>query len=290
MTDLVPHANATIALPEEHFSDAQLALAKRTVAPDLSDGEFLLFMSISAKYQLDPLRGEVWPARIGGRLMPIVGRDGLLSIAERFSDYQGWEGDVVREFDTFRKRMTPDGPVVEHEYEAAGKRFSVDADGKPVIDASGEKRRGAPIGAWAIVHRAGRRPTYFYAPWAEYNKGKNAWTTNPTAMALKAALGNALKLAFNLSGLYTEADAAPGKDALDAPPPEPAWGEDDLGEELKRLAGSVAERYPGWQRPAKLRVLLASATTEEREALAQVMREKLGEAAEDPITEAEVVA
>lgn len=269
----MPSELATIPVTElarGAWDEEKVSIIKKSVASELTDPEFQVFLETAARYGLDPLRQEIWPMKMGGKFVPLVGRDGLLSIAQRHPDFAGWEGDVVREFDTFRKTSDPDRPVV-HEYELAGARMVVE-DGKPKRDPESEKRRGNPVGAYAIVYRNGRRPTYFFAPWAEYNRGQQAWRTHPSAMILKAALATALRLAFNLSGLYAAAefgleDAPGGRVDLTAPPAEPDYGEGPDGEWLRALVAEANRVQPGSYRPAKLAALMG-ASDFEREALA----------------------
>jgi phage recombination protein Bet len=232
----VPSELATIPVTElarGAWDEEKVSIIKKSVASELTDPEFQVFLETAARYGLDPLRQEIWPMKMGGKFVPLVGRDGLLSIAQRHPDFAGWEGDVVREFDTFRKTSDPDRP---------------------------------------IVYRNGRRPTYFFAPWAEYNRGQQAWRTHPSAMILKAALATALRLAFNLSGLYAAAefgleDAPGGRVDLTAPPAEPDYGEGPDGEWLRALVAEANRVQPGSYRPAKLAALMG-ASDFEREALA----------------------
>jgi len=246
------------------FQDEQRRLIRHTIAPTLTEAEFDLFLDIAARHQLNPLTGEIWAAKMPGRngepgkLTTIVGRDGFLAIANRNADFEGMDFDIVRENDTFRKLA--DG-TYEHTF-----------------DMSGGKDRGKPIGAYAVVYRRGRRPTPFFAPWAEYNSGRNAWKSNPTAMIIKCAQANALRLAYNLSGLYSDAEM----DHVVSDPDrnhelEPDFGTDELGDRLRGLVDRANDLKPGSYRPAKVRMLLANATDLERAAFAESLERFIAE-------------
>lgn len=269
-TDLVPSGDrhdVTVAA-RNAFEDEQKALIRHTVAPSLTPAEFDLFLELAARYQLNPLHGEIWAAKMPGRngepgkFTPIVGRDGFLAIANRHPDFEGFDADVVREADTFSKR--PDG-TYEHTFtQGPGKDGERDA-------------RGGILGSYCVVYRRGRRPVTFYAPWSEYNTGQRAWKNNPTAMILKCALANALRLAFNLSGLYIDAemdriveDSAPSDAEAD-------FGDDELGRELRGLVDAINVAAPGRYRPTKVRLLLANATDDERAAFRDALAREVKE-------------
>jgi len=200
------------------WTPEQVDLIRRTVAPGASDDEAALFLRVAQSLDLNPFLKEVWcvkqldadgvpktnrkgeeyPAQI------MVGRDGLLTIAERSGVFDGLVSGVVKTGDEFE--------------------FGLE---KPthVFGAT----RGKIVGAYAYAYRSDRRYPYrMFAEWAEHGLpmtrqgGKpdgalinpwSPWSKTPSLMIKKVAEANALKLAFRASGVI----------AADAPEPdEPA--------------------------------------------------------------------
>lgn len=165
----------------------EIATIRATVAKDATNDELKMFLHLSQTYGLDPFAKEIWFIKMGRTPTIMTSRDGYLKIANNSEDYDGMVSDVVYEGDTFKK--TVDG--VEHVY--------------------GANKRGAVVGAYALVYRRDKRfPSYVFAPFKDYNSGRDAWRQYPHAMILKVAESMALKRAFSLSGLVTreEMDAA----------------------------------------------------------------------------------
>lgn len=272
------------------YDAEQVALIKATVAKDCSDAEFAMYLDLAGRYQLDPFAREIFAAKIGsrdgqsGRVAIIVGRDGFLKIANRHEDFLGLEGDVVREHDTFRKKAGEIYP--EHTYEGHVLPPLNDDKGKPKVPIEWPPNaRGAIVGAWAVVQRRDRMPTYFYAPWSEYvpnadRKSKTPWGKQESAMILKCAETTALRKAYSITGVWGEEEMASAlvQEEVDA-------GVLDYGDEptmrawLPKLFVAVNEAKPNSIRPAKQRLLLKGLDQDEREALAAdlvTQIEKLG--------------
>jgi phage recombination protein Bet len=221
----------------------QIKTIRATVAKDLNAAEFRMGMSIAAKYQLDPLLKEIWFAKSAGRngaegrVLIMVGRDGLMRNAERHEDYRGFDTDVVRENDRFKVVRLPTGErSIEHEYEG------------------GPEARGPIVGAWAIVQRIGRPSTYFFAPMSEYKPSSSSsyspWSTQPSVMIQKCALSLCFRLAFNLSGVIGEDEGARAThDAgFAAPAPDNAAAGAQL---MQAVPESLRERFSAAWREAK---------------------------------------
>jgi len=145
----------------EVFDEKARALVQRTVAPNTTPEELLMFLSLCANYNLDPFAREAWcikiPGKNGGegRLTMIVGKYGWLKIVERQDDYQGTIAGVVHKGDTFKKMAKPVKlPSGQHTY--VHHEFDVTGD------------RGPLLGAYAEVHREGRAPEFFYAKLEQY--------------------------------------------------------------------------------------------------------------------------
>jgi len=172
----------------DHIDKRRLDLIRKTVAKDCTDAEIASFLELAQRYDLDPFAREIWCVKNKGRLLMMVGRDGLRKVALR----QGLtvDADVVHENDEFKVERTPEGRKVTHIY------------GHP-------KERGAIVGAWCEVAGVDGNG-FFYAPLEEYLP-KNAseyspWTKQVSVMILAAAERQALRQATPLSGLLAEGE------------------------------------------------------------------------------------
>jgi hypothetical protein len=173
----------------------------------ISRGELAAFLELAASYQLDPFSGEVWLAKSKrGRVLIMVGRDGLRKIAQRNGLYV--DGDVIHEADTFKVERTLGGArAVSHTY------------GHP-------KERGPIVGAWCEVRGPSRTVREglasrrvpgavvgFFVATAEEYKPKSAdalkyspWGSQESVMMLAAAERQALRQATPLSGLVAQGE------------------------------------------------------------------------------------
>lgn len=262
----------------EDFSEKQIELIRQTVAKDCNTPELYMFLELCAKYELDPFAREIYAAKMGnkngetGNVVMIIGRDGLLAIANRSGEFLGIEGDVVCEKDTFRKKAGEPLPV--HEYT--------------------QNDRGAIVGAWAVAYRNLRQPTYFFAPYKEYVPTSEAklkfspWSSQKSAMILKCAESMALRKAFSISGVVGEEEMARNRAALvdgaaagagASASAEVEWGDDPvLASWLRKLVDAANESQPGAYRQAKLRAKLAGRTDDEREEFAIEVSDQLAAA------------
>ena len=175
--------------PTEKWNKEQIDAIKNTVAVGANDSELTMFLSLAAKYDLDPFAREIWFIQAKDRNIITTGRDGYLKIANRDPNFDGMISDVVHLSDKFVK----ENDTVKHLYNVGN--------------------RGPIIGAYAVVYRKDRaHPAYFFAPFSEYNKGFNAWKQYPSAMIQKVAEACALKRAFSISGLVTEEEIGTGSE------------------------------------------------------------------------------
>jgi phage recombination protein Bet len=179
-----------------------------TVAKGATELQFEMFITQAARYGLDVLAKEAWCINLGQGITTFVGRDGFRKLAQRNPDFQGCVVETVCEGEPFRY-----DPV------------------RQTIDHTMSFPRGRIVAAYAVVHRKGRLPSIFIADFAEYNKGANAWKTNPSAMIKKVAESNALKMAFGLS-MFSYADEMDDAQWIEAREPRAAVGEitdDEVG-------------------------------------------------------------
>lgn len=79
--------------------------------------------------------------------------------------------------------------------------FSIDIANAKITHKANWKEPGRIVGAYAIVFLAGGEPTISWVLMKEFDKGYNAWKSNPSDMILKTAESKALKKAFGFSGI-----------------------------------------------------------------------------------------
>jgi phage recombination protein Bet len=264
---------------QDQWTDRQIALISRTVANGASPEELHLFLNIAARYNLDPIAGEIWCVKTRGRnggegrIAIIVGEQGRLKIAERFEDYRGFRSGVVCENDRFMKK-----PQAEELVEAPGTFSYVEHSfGHP-------NERGAVVGGWCEVYRVGRPPTFFYAPLSEYMpnpEGMSAaaianipWFKTESRMIEKCSISTGFRMAFNLAGLYGEEEMEHVQKAQAAGTvtveDEIEWGESvEMAELMQSMVTAANNAKPGAYPPAKVRLLLAGLTDDERTTLIQ---------------------
>lgn len=192
----------------------RLALIKAQIAPGCNDAEVGHFLELCAHYGLDAFAREAWCAKgkNGGKLLIMVGRDGLRKIGQRNGLHI--DGDVVRANDEFTICRTPDGNrTVTHSYGNPAKRGDI-------IGAWAECRMGGPLG---------KPMGYFFAPLSEYMpKGASdysPWSKQVGVMILAAAERQAIRQATPLGGLL-------------------AFGEDEVINDNARLGDGRGDGQP----------------------------------------------
>jgi len=246
-----PRARSVTERSRDAWDERQIAVIANTVAIGATLPQLHMFLEVAAKYDLDPLTKEIWCAvpknRDGSynadRVLIMVGRDGFLKIAQRSGEFEGMESDTVRMGDKFEtERMQNGTRRVKHSYGV---------------------ERGAIIGAWAIVHRTKRKPTYFFARIEEYEPDgdyKTPWKKQKSAMIMKVAEVSALRRAFSISGVVSEEEVAlqlmPGlEESETAAPSAPK----NLLDHVHELFEQTRFFDPHAFTPAKERLLLAAA-------------------------------
>lgn len=215
-TDLVKPENTNLAKVDQ-YSRQEIDLIKKTVAKDSTDLELRMFLHTCKLSGLDPLRKQIYFAKIKGKVVVMAAVDGLQARAETFHDHAGTQAFAVCEKDEFQ-------------FDAV--------QGKPIKHIFGTDR-GEPLGAWAKVERKGMTPFSAYVKIGDYNKMENNWTYMPTTMIKKVARMTALRMAFpdKFSGIYSseEMDHLRVESAL--PNPE----KKNLLDKLKELSEGIPE-------------------------------------------------
>lgn len=166
------------------FSNTDVDIIKNSVAKGTTDAELKYFLAVAASTGLNPFQKEIWCYKSGSDMLIFAGRDGFLANAQRKSDFKGIRSAYVCTGDKFKMNIV--SGHIEHEFS--------------------QTDRGNIVGAYAIVKRDGMEAFIAWADFKEFNKGYNAWKTNPGSMIKKVAEAHALKQAYSLSGIDSEHD------------------------------------------------------------------------------------
>ncbi len=166
------------------FNETDIDIIKNSVAKGTTDAELKYFLAVAASTGLNPFQKEIWCYKSGNDMLIFAGRDGFLSNAQKQKDFKGIRSAYVCATDKFKMNIV--SGHIEHEFTQAD--------------------RGAIVGAYAIVKRDGMDAFISWADFKEFNKGYNAWKSNPGSMIKKVAEAHALKQAYSLSGVSSEHD------------------------------------------------------------------------------------
>lgn len=148
------------------YTPHQKEIMLETVAKGCKTEQFLLMMELAKKYKLDPFARQIWATPAG----IFIGRDGFLALAHKSGNFDGMET-------TFEER--------------GGKLYSA-------TTTVWHKQMSHPIKFTALLNE-------FYK---EQKPGRQpgAWQTMPFVMLQKCSESHALRRAFNITGLYDEAE------------------------------------------------------------------------------------
>ena len=202
-----------LAAPQ--FSTAQKDIIKKTVAKGLSMDEFVVFMYRARAYFLDPLKCEISvqirnkdnPAK--RQMVVIVQRDGYLTVAHRSGMFGGMQSGI-------RKEKDPE----------TGKWLTF---------------------GWAKVWSKAypETPVEIEVDFAEYCP-KNLdyaplWKSKPKTMIQKVAESQALRRAFNISGVYELAEVDTWDEQKKIAAPVSKTDDDPITPVLKKTVKDVAK-------------------------------------------------
>ncbi len=184
MADEQSTQNAVAVRPDPQapvlsYTDEQLNALKASIAKDLTDAEFQVFLVAARHLGLDPFARQVYALKQGDRMTVQISIDGYRLIAERTGKYAGQVGP---------QWCGKDGVWLE---------VWLDKD-PPAAAKVGVLRRDFDTPIWGV------------ARFASYNTGKSTWVKFPDVMIAKVAESLALRKAFpaELSGTYTSDEMA----------------------------------------------------------------------------------
>lgn len=187
-----------------NFTKGELDTIRQTIAKDLNDPQFALFMRTAHGWGLNPFLGHIHGMAYGGKLSIQVAVEGYeFKAEENYKDeYLGCEVQLVHENDKFSVRREKDGDtqvlkVVEHEF------------GFP---------RGKVIGGYAIARRKGHPDFTVLMEIEEVEElsKKDMWKKWFNDMFKKHIKKRALKGQFRLS--INEDEPVDQRNPIDATP------------------------------------------------------------------------
>lgn len=82
---------------QQNHNVEMLTALRNTVAPGLTDAEFMLFAEMVKSTGLNPVTKEVWAIKAGGRLQIMTGINGFLRIANSHPQFDGIEVEFERQ-------------------------------------------------------------------------------------------------------------------------------------------------------------------------------------------------
>ena len=235
------NGSAALAPAGSTWTEGDIALIRSLTADKATDEEFKLLLYMAHQYQLDPLLKQIYLVKYGNKPAQIfAGRDGYLAIAQRSGALDGLSTTV-------RVEAVP--LSVEYTYYADGARKT------------GTFRREVQyVATCTIWHRHMSHPVISEVWEEEYTTGRDLWVNKPRTMIAKVAECQALRKAFNISGLYD-----PDEIAAPAPAPTTPRGE-PVNTQTGEIMGEAREV------PADAPDSPRAVPTPERDALYQRLR------------------
>jgi hypothetical protein len=171
-------------LPPEIWKDSRIAAIQKAVAPrGAGIAELAIFFATAARYDLDPMMGEIWLADMQGKLRVVTGRDSYIKVASREPGYKGIISGVVYANDKFAVKREGDEVKVLHQVEGFD--------------------RGARKGAYCVGYHEGRPPVLILRGWADFASlhNKPTWKAHPDDMLETRCIVSCLKRMYNIAGI-----------------------------------------------------------------------------------------
>lgn len=156
-------------LPNTTFTDRQKNLIKKLVAPTLNEDEMNLFIYRCLSLKLDPLKGEI---SVHKRKDNQTGEMKMVMVTQR-------DGYLT---------------IAHRSGQFNGMKTTLLRDDKGIV-------LGATCQVW---NKSAEYPIETTVYMNEYNSNKQLWAYKPLTMIQKVAESQALRRAFNISGVYSE--------------------------------------------------------------------------------------
>ena len=151
------------ALTERKWKPEEMALIKNVIAPKCTDEEISLMLYQASIYHLDPLLRQIWAIKYDQSKPAAI--------------FAGRDGFLAIAHQSGQFNGMESGPIRDD--------------------------KGKLVGAMASVWRKDmERPFTVTVNFEEYNKRQGNWNTMPQTMIVKVAESQALRKAFNISGIY----------------------------------------------------------------------------------------
>jgi len=156
--------------------EQQIKLVKEMTAKNCSMEEFKMLCITAKLYDLNPLKKEIWAIKyLGNPANIMVGRDGFLTIAHKSGQFNGMETDYT---------------------------LSNKGTGNPAITSTGTDMKS--FATCRVYRKDMDKPISVTVYMNEYYSNVNpVWRSKPITMLKKVAEAQALRKAFNVSGVYS---------------------------------------------------------------------------------------
>lgn len=184
-------ANQIISVGKNELTQEDVQTLKQTIAKDLNDSQFKLFLSMCEKTGANPIVNEIHPSVFKGQMTVQFGYDFYIRKAKEAEGYKGYDVQLIHENDEFK---------VARKQDNEGRSYMVVEQHEITFP------RGKVIGGYAIAYRDGVTPfmTLMEVTEVEHLRKSNIgmqktmWTNYFEDMFKKHILKRALKSAFGL--------------------------------------------------------------------------------------------
>lgn len=237
-------ANQIISVGKNELTQEDVQTLKHTIAKDLNDSQFKLFLSMCEKTGANPIVNEIHPSVFKGQMTVQFGYDFYIRKAKESDGYKGYDIQLIHENDEFKVAR------------------KVDDQGRSYMEVEKHEvsfPRGKVIGGYAIAYRDGVTPfmTLMEVTEVEHLRKSNIgmqktmWTNYFEDMFKKHILKRALKSAFGLefddnpietssSGNIpeyekTRKDITPNQDVIDHPVQDESQPQDNVAALRKEM-------------------------------------------------------
>lgn len=178
-------------------SEQDQTLVRTTIAKDLDQKEFNLFMAVCAAHGLNPILRQIYPVKYKGRMVFQVGIDGFRLQAQRSNEYRGqlgpfWCGDDGEWKDVWLGDSPP-----------AAAKVGV------LRESLKDPNTGGYLPIWGIAKFESFAKKFYDEDTKKRSLGE-IWATAPDNQLAKCAEAQALRKAFpaETSSLFTRDEAA----------------------------------------------------------------------------------